>query len=72
MENGELRGRRERSLLPNETMSLVSAVLLAAGFGLLGVGRQLFDALRGPGVMAGVRLPYDMLGPPWPSWCRPA
>jgi hypothetical protein len=63
MANAEVCGPGERSLLPNETMSWVSAVLLlAAVFGLWGAGSQLVDALRGPGVVAGVRVPDDVLG----------
>ncbi|MDQ3764154.1 MAG: DUF2975 domain-containing protein [Actinomycetota bacterium] len=63
MENAEVRGRGERSLLSNETMSLVSAVLLlAAVFGLWGVGSQLVDTLRGPGIEVGVRVPENMFG----------
>ena len=62
MENAEVRGRGERSPLPNEIMSWVSAVLLlAAVFGLWGAGSQLVDALRGPGAEVGMRVPEDML-----------
>lgn len=62
MTNGEVRGRGERSLLSNGTMSWVSAVLLLVGvFGLWGAGSQLVDALRGPGVEVGVRVPEDLL-----------
>ncbi|MDQ4092490.1 MAG: DUF2975 domain-containing protein [Actinomycetota bacterium] len=54
-------GRRERSLLRNETMSLVSGVLLlAAVFGLLSAGSQLVDVLRGPAVEVGMRVPTDI------------
>jgi hypothetical protein len=62
VEDAEVRGRQERSRLPNETRSLVSAVLLlAAVFGLLGAGSGLVDVLGGPGVEVGVRVPADVL-----------
>ena len=61
MENAKVRGRRERSLLRNGTMSVVSGVLLlAAVFGLLRAGGQFVDMLRGPGVEMGVRVPADV------------
>ncbi len=57
-----MRGRRERSQLPNETRSLVSTVLLlVAGLGLLGAGIQLVAVLSGPGVEVGIRVPADVL-----------
>ncbi len=61
-ENAEVRGRRERSLLRNGSMSVVSGVLLlAAVSGLWGAGSQLVDVLRGPGVAVGIRVPLDVL-----------
>jgi hypothetical protein len=61
VEKAEVRGRRERSLLRNHTMSLVSAVLLlAAVFGLVRAGDQLVEILQGAGVAVGVRVPADV------------
>ncbi|MGH3976382.1 MAG: hypothetical protein ACRDS9_24150, partial [Pseudonocardiaceae bacterium] len=60
MENAEV--RRERAVLPHESRSLVSVVLLlVALLGLVGVGGLLFDILHGPGVSVSVRVPADML-----------
>lgn len=59
MTNAEVRGRGERTLLPN----VVSGVLLlVAVFSLWGAGMQLYNALIGPGVEVDVRVPQDVMG----------
>lgn len=60
-----MRGRQERSRLPNASRSLVSAVLLlAAVFGLLEAGSGLVDVLGGPGVEVGGGCPRTCFAPP--------